>query len=45
MRSDHQPGTTWGEKGKTPVVKQSGKRISCNIVSATTNQGKMAFID
>ena len=44
LRSDHQTGTTWGEKGKTPVVKQSGKRISCNIVSAITNQGKLAFM-
>jgi transposase len=44
LRSDHQTGTTWGEKGRTPVVRQSGKRISCNIVSAITNQGKMAFM-
>jgi len=44
LRSDHQTGTTWGEKGKTPVVKQSGKRLSCNMVSAITNQGKLAFM-
>lgn len=44
LRSDHQAGTTWGEKGKTPVVRQSGKRISCNIISAITNQGKLAFM-
>ena len=44
LRSDHQSGTTWGEKGNTPVVKQSGKRISCNIVSAITNQGNLAFM-
>ena len=44
LRSDHQTGTTWGEKGKTPVVKQSGKRISCNMVSAITNQGKLVFM-
>lgn len=44
LRSDHQTGTTWGEIGKTPVVKQSGKRISCNMLSAITNQGKLAFM-
>jgi len=44
LRSEHQGGTTWGEKGKTPVVRQSGKRISCNVVSAITNQGKLAFM-
>ena len=44
LRSDHQRGTTWGEKGKTPVVRQSGKRIACNVVSAITNQGKLAFM-
>jgi transposase len=44
LRSDHQRGTTWGEKGKTPVVRQSGKRISCNMLSAITNQGKLAFM-
>lgn len=27
FRSDHQTGTTWAEKGKTPVVKRSGKRF------------------
>jgi transposase len=44
LRSDHQGGTTWGERGRTPVVRQSGKRISCNMISAITNQGKLAFM-
>jgi transposase len=44
LRSDHQRGTTWGEKGETPVVRQSGKRISSNMISAITNQGKLAFM-
>ena len=44
LRSNHQSGTTWGERGKTPVVKQSGKRISCNIIAAITNLGKLAFM-
>ncbi len=33
LRSDHQTGTTWGEKGQTPVVKKSGKRFGCNMIS------------
>ena len=44
LRSDHQTGTTWGEKGKTPVVKKSGKRFGCNMLSAITNQGDLRFM-
>ena len=44
LRSDHQTGTTWSEKGQTPVVKRSGKRFGCNMISAVTNQGKMSFM-
>jgi transposase len=44
LRSDHQSGTTWGEKGRTPIVRASGKRVSCNMISAITNQGGLAFM-
>jgi transposase len=44
LRSDHQTGTTWGEKGKTPVVKKTGKRFGCNMISAITNQGDLRFM-
>ena len=44
MRSDHQTGTTWGERGRTPVVKKTGKRFGCNMVSAITNQGDLRFM-
>jgi transposase len=44
LRSDHQTGTTWGEKGQTPVVKKSGKRFGCNMISAITNQGDLRFM-
>lgn len=44
LRSDHQTGTTWGEKGKTPVVKKTGKRFGCNMISAITNQGGLRFM-
>ena len=44
LRSDHQTGTTWGVKGQTPVVRTSGNRFRCNMVSAITNRGRMAFM-
>ena len=44
LRSDHQTGTTWGEKGKTPIIKSSGKRFSCNAITAITNHGDLSFM-
>lgn len=44
LRSDHQTGTTWGEKGKTPVVKGTGRRFGCNMIAAITNQGDLRFM-
>jgi transposase len=43
LRSTHQTGTTWGEKGTTPLVKMSGSRFSCNAITAITNQGNLSF--
>jgi transposase len=43
LRSTHQTGTTWGEKGNTPLVKMSGERFSCNAITAITNHGNMSF--
>lgn len=44
MRSDHQAGRSWGRRGQTPVVPGTGKRFRCNMISAITNRGKMAFM-
>ena len=44
LRSTHQTGTTWGEKGQTPIVRTSGDRFGCNMLSAITNRGRMAFM-
>lgn len=44
MRSDHQAGRSWGRRGQTPVVPGTGKRFRCNMVSAITNRGRMAFM-
>lgn len=44
LRSDHQAGTTYGRKGKTPVVPGTGKRFGCNMISAITNRGHLSFM-
>lgn len=44
LRSDHQTGKTYGLKGKTPVVKRTGKRFSCNMISAISNYGTLRFM-
>lgn len=44
MRSDHQAGRSWGRRGHTPVVPGTGQRFRCNMVSAITNRGKLAFM-
>ena len=44
LRSDHQSGTSYGLKGKTPIVRNSGKRFSCNMISVLNNKGELAFM-
>ena len=44
VRSDYHSGTTWGRKGKTPIVKTTGARYSMNMISAITESGKMRFM-
>lgn len=43
LRSDHQAGTCWAQKGKTPVMEGSGKRFGCNLISTLTNRGTLRF--
>jgi hypothetical protein len=43
LRSDHQTGTTYGRRGQTPVIPGTGQRFRCNMISAMTNRGKLAF--
>lgn len=43
LRSDHQAGRSFSPKGKTPIVKVSGNRFRCNMISALTNRGQLAF--
>ncbi len=44
MRSDHTAGRSFSPRGKTPVVRVTGKRFSCNMISSITNQGTLAFM-
>jgi transposase len=44
LRSDHQTGTSYGRRGKTPIIPGTGKRFGCNLISTLTNQGRLAFM-
>jgi hypothetical protein len=44
LRSDHQAGRSYGRRGQTPVVLGTGQRFRCNIISAITNRGRLAFM-
>jgi transposase len=44
IRSDYHAGTTWGATGQTPVVRVTGKRFSCNMISAISAKGEMCFM-
>ena len=44
VRSTHAFGRSYGIKNKTPVVKKTTKRFSCNMFSYVTNKGLMRFI-
>jgi len=44
MRSDHQTGTSYGRRGVTPTIPGTGKRFSCNLISAITNRGHLLFM-
>jgi transposase len=44
MRSDHAVGRSYGLRGQTPIIGNTGKRFGCNMVSAVTNQGRLNFM-
>lgn len=43
LRSDHQVGRSYGLRGQTPIIPATGKRFSCSMISAVTNQGHLSF--
>jgi transposase len=44
VRSDDQIGRTYGKIGQTPVVKVSGQRFSCQMISTVSNVGSLRFM-
>jgi transposase len=44
VRSDYHSGTTWGVKGQTPYIKDTGARFSVNMLSAVSGNGQMRFM-
>jgi len=44
IRSDYQAGRSYGKVGETPVVSCPGSRFGCNMVSAISNRGLLAFM-
>ena len=44
LRSDHVAGTSYAPRGQTPVIRATGQRFGCNMLSAITNKGALAFM-
>ena len=44
LRSDHIAGTSYAPVGHTPIVRATGQRFGCNMISAITNRGALAFM-
>jgi transposase len=44
IRSDYHSGATWAPRGKTPTVLRTGKRVSCNMLSAVSARGELRFM-
>ena len=44
LRSDHVAGTSYAPVGQTPVVRATGQRFGCNLISAITNRGELSFM-
>jgi transposase len=44
LRSDHTAGRSFAPRGKTPVVRTTGNRFGCNMISALSNRGKLYFM-
>jgi len=44
LRSDHVAGTSFAPLGRTPIIRATGQRFGCNMISAITNRGHLAFM-
>ncbi len=43
VRIDHLVGRSFAPRGETPVIRSTGRRFGCDIISAVNNLGKMWF--
>ena len=43
LGSDHVSGTSYAPVGQTPVIRATGQRFGCSMISAITNRGQMVF--
>ena len=44
IRSDFHTGKTWSVRGETPIIKTTGARFGCNMISAVSPRGAMRFM-
>jgi transposase len=44
LRSDYQAGRSYARRGHTPVIRGTGQRFSCGVLSSITNRGRLAFL-
>lgn len=44
VRSDYHSGTTWGPRGRTPIVSSTGARFGANLISAVSARGELRFM-
>jgi len=44
VRNESQYGRSYAPKGKTPIREKMAKRLSMNMISTVTNQGKVRFM-
>ncbi len=44
LRSDHMTGTSYAPVGQPSVVRATGQRFGCNMLSAITNKGALTFM-
>ena len=43
LRSDHVTGTSFALVGQTPIVRATGQRFGCSMISAISNRGQLVF--
>ena len=43
-RNGHVAGTSHAPVGQTPIIRTTGQRFGCNMISAITNRGHLAFM-